>query len=541
MPAIINQINTIVNDAFHDAIGQNEALSTIDTSDFVSMGKALGNGQTIDSAKMYEQYFASLANRIVKTVYAVRVYTARTRGILRDETEWGAFKQKVHYDVVDATTNPAFEIPDRSGVTPDYDQKSPYDVSTTINIKSLIFGGQGTWSIEIQRPIAQIMTAFTGAAEMSAFIDGIYTYVENSMQGEIEAVESAAANTGMAVALQNGLARNLLMEYNSLDSVTTPLTAAECMSNPGFLRYAAKEIRMVTKYMGRMSRRFNAGRMPKFTPEDRLVVEFLQEFVTASEMYMQSDTYHRELVALPRFSPIDFWQEQGANFSFDDVSSFKIQNDELVVSGVNDTGIVTGKGIIAYLHDVDAVAANFGEAYDWEQMNPRSRVVNVGRQNRKGYSVDPNENAFVFFVADADDIEDVTLAADAQGNTQYGVSVSDIQGSDLAVNINKIAGNSITGTSKWLAAGNAITNVWGAGNFIALAFTATDWDDYDSVKVGLSPSAGSGLVELIGEEDKTGVFKISDKTKQKFKIVTRRGFMTETQVYSLAGLTLGTA
>ena len=89
--------------------------------------------------------------------------------------------------------------------------------------------------------------------------------------------------------------------------------------------------------------------------------------------------------------------------------------------------------------------------------------------------------------------------------------------------------------------GYFITDVWGAGNFIALAFTSDDWTQYDSVKVGLSPSAGSGLVEIIGEDDKTGVFKISDKSKQTFKIVTRKGFLTEVQTYSLSGLTLQSA
>lgn len=538
MAAIIQQIAPIVNDAYKDAIGENAQLTVLDTSDFVSMGKNLGNGETMDSAAMYESFFASLANRLVKTVYAIRVYTARTRGILRDETEWGAFKQKVHYDVVDAVDNPAFDIPDRSGATPDYTQVSPYDVKTSIKIKSLLFGGQGTWSIEIVRPIAQIMTAFTNAAEMASFIDGIYTYIENSMQLEVEAVENAAANTGIATAVLNGKARNLLMEYNALDTTTTTVTAAECMSNPGFLRYAAKEIRMVTKYMGRMSRRFNAGNMPKFTPEDRLVVEMLQDFVSSSEVYMQSDTYHRELVELPRYTPIEFWQGSGVDFDFADISAIKIQHDNFV-STDNQTGTVKVNGIIAFLHDVDAIAANFGEAYDWEQPNVRQRVVNVGRQMRKGYGVDPNENMFVFFVSDSETVEDVGVAGMTEGSL-WDVSLSDIQ-SGITVTTNKIAGNTITGTSKWLSGSNAITDVWGPGNFIALQLSAEDWSIYDSVKIGITPTQGAGYQEILADPDKQALLKIADKTKQVIKIITKTGFLTEVQTYDLSGLTMGTA
>lgn len=537
MAAIIQQIAPIVNDAYKDAIGENVQLSVLDTSDFVSMGKNLGNGETMDSAAMYESFFASLANRLVKTIYAIRVYRARTRGILRDETEWGAFKQKVHYDVVDATNNPAFTIPDRSGQDPSYTQVSPYDVSTTIKIKPLLFGGQGTWSIEIVRPIAQIMTAFTNAAEMASFIDGIYTYIENSMQLEVEAVENAAANTGIATAVLNGKARNLLMEYNALDTTTTRVSAAECMSNPGFLRYAAKEIRMVTKYMGRMSRRFNAGNMPKFTPEDRLVVEMLEDFVSSSEVYMQSDTYHRELVELPRYTPIEFWQGSGVDFDFADIGAIKIQHDNFV-STDNQTGTVKVNGIIAFLHDVDAIAANFGEAYDWEQPNVRQRVVNVGRQMRKGFGVDPNENMFVFFVSDSETIEDVTMAGMTEGSL-WDVSLSDIQ-TGITVTTNKIAGNTITGTSKWLSGSNAITDVWGPGNFIALQLSAEDWSIYDSVKIGITPTQGAGYQEILTDPDKQALLKIADKDKQVIKIITKTGFLTEVQTYSLAGLTMGT-
>ena len=51
-----------------------------------------------------------------------------------------------------------------------------------------------------------------------------------------------------------------------------------------------------------------------------------------------------------------------------------------------------------------------------------------------------------------------------------------------------------------------------------LNFADNDFDQFTSVKVGLDPSAGSGLVEIINDPDKNGVFRISN-TSQKFKIV----------------------
>lgn len=77
---------------------------------------------------------------------------------------------------------------------------------------------------------------------------------------------------------------------------------------------------------------------------------------------------------------------------------------------------------------------------------------------------------------------------------------------------------------------------WGAGNFLALKFTDID-SDATSVKVGLEPSAGSGLVEIIDDPDKDGVFKLSDTLNQKFVVVQSDGLYTKKQSYDLSELT----
>ena len=90
---------------------------------------------------------------------------------------------------------------------------------------------------------------------------------------------------------------------------------------------------------------------------------------------------------------------------------------------------------------------------------------------------------------------------------------------------------------KWLSGSNPITDYWGAGNFLCLKFTTNDWSDYSSVKVGLEPSMGSGLVEIKDDDTHDGVFKIANK-KQKFVVEATNGIETITRKYRLSGLTL---
>lgn len=109
--------------------------------------------------------------------------------------------------------------------------------------------------------------------------------------------------------------------------------------------------------------------------------------------------------------------------------------------------------------------------------------------------------------------------------------------SDLQENIS-VTGNKITGTLKYLSGSNAITDVWGEGYFLALTMADNTWTGLTKVLVGLDPSVSSGLVDILPDADKNGVFKVSDKALQKFVIKQTDGTHTKTQAFDLSGLVL---
>lgn len=128
---------------------------------------------------------------------------------------------------------------------------------------------------------------------------------------------------------------------------------------------------------------------------------------------------------------------------------------------------------------------------------------------------------------------DVTVEAEDGDVELFGTLVSDMQ-SDV-----EVAGGKITGILNFIAGGIAESGpLAGDGNFLALKFSDID-ENATSVKVGLDPSAGTGLVEIIDDPDKNGVFKVSSN-EQKFKVVTTDGTKTTTQVFDLSDLLLET-
>lgn len=386
--ALITQIPNIVNDAVADALGKNASITNLETTDFVSMGKAIAQFDA------YEGFFQSLANRIVRTVYFVRTYNGSDRKILRDEHEYGAFVQKVYYSNVQASDNPTY---DYSGTDGAFNQQSPFDVEQTVTVEAMVYGGKGTWTLEIVRPIAQIMSAFTSESAMLAFIDGMYTYVNNQFKLEEERLVATAANTAMASCINGGKARNLLAEYNTAHAGAT-LTVAQALESADFLKYASKEISRTIENMGKMSTVFNVDGYETFTDKDNMVVEMNTEFAKASDMYLQADTFHNELVALPGFTSVPFWQTSGTGFAFADTSAIAIAHDDFITEQ-NPDGEVEQAGIICFLHDIENVAAYFGRRRTWEMYNPRAEVINHGEKAEKGFAVDNHANAMVFYIA----------------------------------------------------------------------------------------------------------------------------------------------
>lgn len=130
----------------------------------------------------------------------------------------------------------------------------------------------------------------------------------------------------------------------------------------------------------------------------------------------------------------------------------------------------------------------------------------------------------------------ITVSPESGSTVLFDTPVSDMQ-----TNVT-VADNAITGTLHFIEGGLAETGyLAGDGNFLALKFSAENWNDFTSVKVGLDPSSESGLVEILNDPDKNGVFKVAGEIEgvpQIFKVVTTMNGVQNTQNYSLSGLTL---
>ena len=130
-------------------------------------------------------------------------------------------------------------------------------------------------------------------------------------------------------------------------------------------------------------------------------------------------------------------------------------------------------------------------------------------------------------------LDDLVISPETGSKETYGHLVSEYQ-SDVAVE-----GDKVTGTLHFIEGGLAESGpLAGDGYFLCLKWSVPQ-AGVNSVKVGLVPSAGTGLVEGFGDVDRDVVCKISDIVNQRFTIIqSDAAGHKNVQVYSLADLTL---
>lgn len=139
-------------------------------------------------------------------------------------------------------------------------------------------------------------------------------------------------------------------------------------------------------------------------------------------------------------------------------------------------------------------------------------------------------NAIAGFIG----IDDILVSPEKGTAELFGKKVNQMQ-SGLVV-----ADGAITGTLKFISGGLSPAGpLAGDGNFMALKFA--DTNNAQSIKVGLEPSAGTGLVELVGDPDMNGVFKVTgilNGVQQVFKVVTTVNGIVKIQTFDISGLVL---
>lgn len=385
----VAQIYSILNSVAEQALGE-KAITVVDTGSFISLGDAI-----VSSNTAVDKFVGALTDRIGRTVFSVRRYVSDSRQMVRHPFEYGTMLQKIYVDVPEYNENNAWEIGAENYV-PEY---APV---IKPSVKQKLFNKVSTWEVDMTIPDRILKTAFLNETAMAVFIDAIFTAMDNSMEMALEYCADLTRANFMANRLQNPTATtaiNLLTAYNTATKAS--LKAEKALSDPDFLRYASLQIGLWTRRMSRMSRVFNTENYARHTPADLLVLDLLDEFVSGVSTYLMSDTFHDELVRLPYYNAVPFWQGSGTAF---DVTSTSAINVKISNTGGGSDGTspitVAANYILGVAYDYQAMGVTIVDRHTTTERNNKDEYTNYYSKANYGYFNDLSENGIVFYMAE---------------------------------------------------------------------------------------------------------------------------------------------
>ena len=382
----IKQVYEIVNDAQKQVLGT-ESLMQEDLSDVVSIGESIAN------ANLYDKYVGALLNRIAKNIFSIRAYSGRAPKVLMDSWEFGSIVQKVHVALPDAEENESWELVD--GAT--YNQDQFYKPSVSVKL----WNQKTTFEIPLSIAEEQLKQSFLGAEEMARFISMLYLAVENSLTLKFDALIMRTINNFIGATIYDNAVGTrvvkLLTEYNTIHGLTgaNALTQAKALYNKEFLRYCAYRIKQSATRMSNYSTLFNIGGAEKHTPRDMLHIVMLDYLDAGVSAFLQSDTFHEELVKLPDADVISCWQGTGTDFALANTSKINVQ----VLDKTGTKRSVEQAYIVCAMFDRDALGVTALNKRVKGHVNDKAEYFNYWYKEDAGYFNDYNENFVGFIVA----------------------------------------------------------------------------------------------------------------------------------------------
>lgn len=391
----MSQVYNITNSVVKEVIGETAVVAE-DLTNVVDIGTQIFNANAFDA------YVKTLINHIGKVIFVNRPYSGSAPSVLMDGWEYGSILEKISSEMPTAVENPSWDLVDGQSYDP--------FVFNQPKASAKFFNKRTTFEIDRSITERQVKQSFSSAQQLNAFLSMLLNETEKALTVRtdalimrtinnmiVETVSASYTDVTKLGASSTTKAVNLLYVYNQKFGKT--LKAAQSITDPEFIRFAAFHIGLYSDRMTRMSTLFNVGGMQRFTPRELQHIVYLSEFVRAADVYLQSDTFHEQYTRIAEGERVPFWQGSGKDYGF--TSTGLVNAIPVTQAEVETPAAVSVPGVLAVMFDRDALGvANFDRRVT-TQWNAKAEFTNYFYKQDCGYFNDMNENFVVFFVADA--------------------------------------------------------------------------------------------------------------------------------------------
>lgn len=290
------QAATLLNSVVAQATGK-AALTATSTDAFVSQA------QTTLLTVGVDPIMQAISQVISKTIFSVRPYNARFKGLQRDAVQWGNHVRKISFGSGNVRDDDRRDLVDGSSVDqqtvckPQVLQTNFYSFDTYENCYTIFRD--------------QLNTAFTGPDEFMRFMSGIVTEVSNKLESFREGFARTTMINYIAGVHNLGRSRHLVTEYAAefdIEDSTTVLTE----HFDGFIKWLFAELKVLSDRFEDRSLMYQTNitgyDIYRHTPKEYQRLYLYSPFLAQIDARVLSAVFNPEYLQLGDREAVSYWQ-----------------------------------------------------------------------------------------------------------------------------------------------------------------------------------------------------------------------------------------
>lgn len=396
------QLSSVLTAITNQATGVDN-ISPVNTQSFISVAqRALKTG--------YDPLATAISQVLSKTIFSVRPYTRKFRGLNVSNQRYGNHVRKL------LTIDKPFEDDDRLKLV-DGESIDQYKVNKP-KVLQTNFYGANVYQKSVTIYKDQLDCAFSSPDEFASFISMIMQNASDMIEQAHEETARATINnlasgiytmereTNIPMAAANGERRavNLLTLYNQMNEGTLKVADVFKSENfEGFVKFAFSVINTTADLMTDRNTLFCSQLTDypviRHTPKNRMKFYLYTDFVNKINSEVYSSVFNPDFLKLVDFERVNYWQ------SVLDPSSIKNKPVVLSPDGTiyNTTQTREFSNLVGVLFDEEA--AGYTTVNEWSQPSPfnaRGGYYNQFWHFTDRYWNDFTENAVIFYIENSE-------------------------------------------------------------------------------------------------------------------------------------------
>lgn len=391
-----NQVSTLLN-AIHNQATGTSAAAALDTYQFVSQAQAaLRTG--------YDPVLNAISQVLSRTIFSIRPYTAKFRGLQADALRYGNHVRKINYG--DKAWQDDDRIPLTDGSSVDQQVvKKPAILQTN-------FYGENVYEKGYTIFRDQLDAAFSGPDEFARFTAGVVQNASDMLEQSREELARMLVSNyiGAKLVTAGNLIEpassvvHLLTEYNTQSGQSLTSTTLYAPANfKAFMAWVYARVADLCALMTERSKLFHVDPAPggtslnlmRHTPYERQKVYLYAPTQYATEARALADTFHDTYLRYADHEVVSFWQ------SIQSRDGISVHPNYMLADGTYGytTQDVEQSAIFGVIFDEEALG--WTAVNQWQApapFNARGGYTTVWMHETQRYWTDMTENGIILLL-----------------------------------------------------------------------------------------------------------------------------------------------